>query len=31
MEELNFFAREVTILGTYPAHPFRRAASQMAE
>lgn len=24
MEELGFFAREVTILGTYPAHPFRK-------
>ena len=23
MEELGFFAKEVTILGTYPAHPFR--------
>lgn len=24
MEELGFFAREVNILGTYPAHPFRK-------
>ncbi|MDD3029987.1 MAG: prephenate dehydratase [Alphaproteobacteria bacterium] len=24
MEELAFFAQEVTILGVYPAHPFRR-------
>ncbi len=28
MEELNFFAREVKILGVYPAHPFRRAVNQ---
>jgi prephenate dehydratase len=26
MEELHFFAHEVTILGTYPAHKFRQAA-----
>lgn len=25
LEELNFFAREVNILGTYPAHEFRKA------
>ena len=25
LEELDFFAREVRILGTYPAHPFRDA------
>ena len=25
LEELDFFAREVTLLGTYPAHLFRRA------
>ena len=24
LEELNFFASEVRLLGTYPAHPFRR-------
>ena len=24
LEELNFFSREVKILGTYPAHPFRQ-------
>lgn len=24
MEELGFFAKEVVILGTYPAHPFRK-------
>ncbi len=24
LEELNFYASEVSILGTYPAHPFRR-------
>jgi prephenate dehydratase len=23
MEELTFFSREFTILGVYPAHPFR--------
>jgi len=28
LEELNFFAREVKILGVYPAHPFRREAGQ---
>jgi prephenate dehydratase len=24
LEELNFFSREVNMLGTYPAHPFRQ-------
>jgi len=24
LEELNFFSREVKMLGTYPAHPFRQ-------
>lgn len=24
LEELDFFAREITLLGTYPAHPFRQ-------
>lgn len=24
LEELHFYAREVSVLGTYPAHPFRR-------
>jgi len=28
LEELRFFSREVTILGTYPAHPFRDEAAQ---
>ncbi|HUB97004.1 MAG TPA: prephenate dehydratase [Stellaceae bacterium] len=28
LEELRFFSREVTILGTYPAHPFRADAGQ---
>lgn len=28
MEELAFYAREVKILGVYPAHPFRQAAIQ---
>ncbi|HYC03927.1 MAG TPA: prephenate dehydratase [Azospirillaceae bacterium] len=30
LEELGFFAREVKILGVYPAHPFRLEASQQA-
>lgn len=30
LEELDFFAREVKILGVYPAHPFRRDAGQVA-
>jgi prephenate dehydratase len=28
LEELRFFSHEVSILGTYPAHPFRRQAAQ---
>ncbi|MEE9544036.1 MAG: prephenate dehydratase, partial [Rhodospirillales bacterium] len=24
LEELNFFSREVKMLGTYPAHPYRQ-------
>ena len=28
LEELRFFSREVHILGIYPGHPFRRAATQ---
>ena len=28
-EELRFFSREVKILGTYPAHPFRAEMSQL--
>jgi prephenate dehydratase len=28
LEELRFFSREVRILGVYPGHPFRRAATQ---
>jgi prephenate dehydratase len=28
LEELRFFSREVKILGIYPAHPYREAASQ---
>jgi len=28
LEELRFFSREVTILGVYPGHPFRRAVTQ---
>ena len=31
LEELRFFSREVSILGTYPAHPFRAAAAQAGE
>lgn len=27
LEELNFFSREVRILGTYPAHPFRSGST----
>jgi prephenate dehydratase len=30
LEELRFFSREVTILGVYPAHPMRLAASASA-
>ncbi len=30
LEELRFFSREVTILGTYPGHPFRIAAQAAA-
>ena len=25
LEELDFFSHEVSILGTYPAHPFRES------
>jgi prephenate dehydratase len=28
LDELRFFSREVKVLGTYPGHPFRRAATQ---
>ena len=28
LDELRFFSREVKVLGTYPGHPFRRAAMQ---
>jgi prephenate dehydratase len=28
LEELRFFSREVHILGTYPAHPFRAEEGQ---
>ncbi|HXQ49716.1 MAG TPA: prephenate dehydratase [Stellaceae bacterium] len=28
LEELRFFSREVTIVGTYPAHPFRDESTQ---
>lgn len=31
LEELDFFAREVRILGVYPANPFRKAESQADE
>ncbi len=27
LEELDFFSREVRILGVYPAHPFRKQQS----
>jgi prephenate dehydratase len=28
LEELRFFSREVKVLGVYPGHPYRRAATQ---
>jgi prephenate dehydratase len=28
LDELEFFSREVKVLGTYPGHPFRREATQ---
>jgi len=31
LEELDFFAREVKILGIYPASPFRQAESQLGD
>jgi prephenate dehydratase len=31
LDELRFFSREVKILGTYPAHPFRAEAAQSGE
>ncbi|HIJ39167.1 MAG TPA: prephenate dehydratase [Rhodospirillaceae bacterium] len=31
LEELDFFSREVRILGVYPAHPYRKKASLAAE
>jgi prephenate dehydratase len=31
LEELDFFSREVRVLGVYPAHPFRVATQQQAE
>jgi prephenate dehydratase len=31
LEELDFFSREVRILGVYPAHPFRAASRKPAE
>ncbi|HYD31359.1 MAG TPA: prephenate dehydratase [Azospirillaceae bacterium] len=31
LEELGFFAREVKILGAYPAHPFRQDAAQVGD
>jgi len=31
LEELDFFSREVRVLGVYPAHPFRIATQQQAE
>jgi prephenate dehydratase len=29
MEELNYFSKEVKVLGVYPAHPFRESFSEM--
>ena len=31
LEELDFFSREVRLLGVYPAHPFRIATQKGAE
>ncbi|GAB6841025.1 prephenate dehydratase [Methylorubrum rhodinum] len=31
LDELRYFSRELRILGTYPAHPFREATRQAAE
>ena len=31
LEELRYFSRELRILGTYPAHPFRETTRQAAE
>jgi len=31
LEELNFFAKDVKIMGTYPAHPFRYQNDQTIE
>ena len=31
LEELSFFSREVRILGTYPAHPFRAETRRAPE
>ena len=30
LEELGFFAREVRVLGTYPAHPYRIESERLA-
>ena len=31
MEELGFFSREITILGVYPAHPFRHTLNEVQQ
>ncbi|MHB2210279.1 prephenate dehydratase [Methylobacterium sp. CM6257] len=31
LDELSFFSRELRVIGTYPAHPFREAARPAAE
>ena len=31
LEELEFFSRELRILGVYPAHPFREKVREAAE
>jgi prephenate dehydratase len=31
LDELDFFSRELRVIGTYPAHPFREAARPAAE
>jgi prephenate dehydratase len=31
LEELRYFSKELRIIGTYPAHPFRETTRQAAE
>jgi prephenate dehydratase len=30
LEELSFFSTQITILGTYPASPYRKEAAELA-